>query len=140
ETIDKSAVIASKDVALTWEPDNTYVKDQFATVILGQDIEYIDNEAKTSYVAAFSITDFIASAYVTDPSISNINLVLTTATQMVGQEKSPLEFTMKYFEAEDFSATVKEASAKAIKTIFVIILPIGLLVSGAVVFVKRRLR
>ena len=140
QTIDKTAVIASKDVELTWQPDNTYVKDQFATAILAQDILYVDSVPKTSYIAAFSSTDFIASAYINDSSISNMKLTLAAAKQAVGQNDSQIEFSMKNFDTADFSATVTESATKAIKTIFVIILPILVVVLGIVVFIKRRMR
>lgn len=140
QTIDKSAVIASKDVEKTWVPDNTYVKDQFATVILAQDTLYVDSVPKTSYIAAFASTDFIASAYINDSSISNMKLTLATAKQSVGQNDSPIEFSMKYFDTADFSATVTESATKAIKTIFVVVLPLLVVALGIFVFVKRRTR
>ncbi len=140
QTIDKTAVIAPKDVELTWEPDNTYVKDQFATVILAQDTVYVDSEPKTSYIAAFASTDFIASSYINDSSISNMKITLAAAKQSVGQDDNQMEFSMKYFDTADFSATVTESATKAIKTIFVIILPLLVVVFGIVVFVKRRTR
>lgn len=140
QTIGESAVIAPKDVELTWEPGNTYVKSSFATAILAQDTAYIDSIKKTSYIAAFSSTDFVASNFVTDSSISNMNLVLDAAKLMVGQNENPIEFTMKYFETEDFSATVTEAASKTIKTIFMVVLPISVLVLGITIFIRRRLR
>lgn len=140
ETLDSSSVIASKDVELTWEPDNSYVKNSFATAILAQDTAYIDSIAKTSYIAAFSSTDFIASQFINNSSISNMKLVLQTAKQMVGQSESSIEFTMKYFETENFSATVTESATRAIKIIFVIILPLAAVAVGVVVFVRRRTR
>ena len=140
KTQGETSVIAPKDVELTWEPGNTYVKSSFATAILAQDIEYIDSIPKTSYIAAFSSTDFIASQFVKDASISNMNLVLKAAKKMVNQDENPFEFTMKYFESEDFSATVTEGGTKAVRFIFVITLPVLVLITGIVVFIRRRLR
>ena len=140
QSVDESAVIAPKDVELTWEVPNTYVKSSFATSILAQDTSYIDGVKKTSYIAAFSSADFVDSEFVTDSSISNMNLVLNAAKLMIGQEKNPIEFTMKYLETEDFSATVTEGASKTIKTIFMIVLPIAVLACGITVFIRRRLR
>ena len=140
KTQGETSVIAPKDVELTWEPGNAYVKSSFATAILAQDIEYIDSVAKTSYIAAFSSTDFIASQYVKDASISNMNLVLKTANKIVNQDENPFEFTMKYFESEGFSTPVTEGGTIAIRVIFVATLPVLLLVTGIVIFIRRRLR
>ena len=141
ETIAESVVIAPKDVELTWQPDNTYVKSKYPTAILAQDIAYIDNVAQTSYIAAFSSTDFIASSFVNEASVSNLKLVVNAAKQMVGQEKSPIEFTMKFFESdENYATTLSQGATTTMIVIFVAILPVAILIFGIVVFIKRRLR
>lgn len=132
-----SATVMPEDADEYWTPDTNAEQKSYATLMVTEDLNVIDNNPHRSYVAAFSSYTMISS-YLTK---ENLSAAVNTALYISGSDsESAVTFTPKTIESESFSDQVTAAKANLITVVFVIVIPIAIIVLGIVVFVKRRKR
>ena len=133
---------ADKSVS-SWKPDSKAEVDVSATGIITEDVNVIDNQFMTSYVVAF------ASSNIIDPgnsnssrwkasAVSNMVLTLDIFNSAVGIADAPYTFVPKVITNNHYEAS--QASAVAMRWIFMAAIPVTLIVGGIVVWVRRRTR
>lgn len=135
----ESPVAAPKGTASDWTGADDYEKKAYSTAIMASKLDYDDdNNAITSYVTAFSSSDFLQSEYNEYSSVSNKNLVLAVTEKLAGADNTGISFVSKYIEEESFADKVTETSANVVRLIFMIILPIACIALGVYIYIKRR--
>lgn len=138
DTLD-SVVAAPKDTASDWTGAGDYTQQTYSGLIQAAKEDYDDdNNLISSYVMAFSTTDFINSAYNEQTGVDNKNVLLAAAERATGAENTGISFISKTITDESFADSVTESASKTIMYIFMIILPIVILIVGIVVYIKRR--
>ncbi len=138
-TYSESVTVAPIGSSSEWTPEDDAEYDQFAGVIVGKQEEYVDNEPKASYVVAFASPSFVSESIAeTYASADNMYLALNAANLASGADTDQFSFYMKSFESETYVVT--EGGSKAITYIFQWGIPVLLIISGVVVFVRRRRR
>lgn len=124
-----------------WKPDDTYEKQNYPLLVVTTDNDVVGNELKNSYVAAFSSVEFIYSQWAQLSQFGNMEAAINTATFTAGIEKdNELLFLDKTVTTETFADKVTEAGVSAIQIIFMISIPLILVISGFVVWLRRRNR
>ncbi|MBQ7288623.1 MAG: GldG family protein [Clostridia bacterium] len=98
------------------------------------------SENATSYVLAFSSLDFLTTAYNDNALVGNITFVAEAMNYTVGREAIDIAITAKSVDIADFSAQVNAQNSLMIYLIFMFLLPVGVLVSGILLFIKRKNR
>ncbi len=132
-------VIAPKGVVTDWDGASGQEGKSYATLIESTHKAYDSNANEiTSKISVFSSTYFLASSYNETASVSNKNLTLAMVDRAAKIEDTGIEFVPKSITNESFYESVTEASANAMRAIFMFILPLAVLAAGIVIFVKRR--
>ncbi len=135
-----SVVLAPFGTSTEWEPDKSLPKSQYSTAILTRDTSYeLNSEGDTSYVFAFSSTDFISSLWSQYPTVYNKNLALHLAN-IAGDIDNDIEFVIKTISTQDFAQRVTHSAKFVILSVFVVLLPVTCLAVCIVVYVRRRSR
>jgi hypothetical protein len=113
-------------------------KSQYTTAILTRDTSYEYNSSGvSSYVIAFSSTDFISSVWSQYPTVYNKNLSLHLAN-LIGDIDNDIEFVIKTISTQDFAQRVTFASSLLVLVIFVVLLPAASIATGIVIYIRRR--
>ncbi|MBO5746284.1 MAG: Gldg family protein [Clostridia bacterium] len=117
-----------------WKPAENAQLAKFVTAILSEDGDTVDNKLVSSYVIAFASSDFIGEDFATD-TFANLNLVLDTANFATGNTDAPFNFVPKTIVNTSYNTT--EAATKAIRIIFIAIVPIIVIAGGIFVWIRR---
>lgn len=134
-----TVVAAPKGTTAGWQGASQYAKDSYSTVIEGLKSSYDeeDNEIETR-VAVFSSLSFINSEYNETASVANKELTLVMTERAAGSMNMGISFVSKSVTNETFAQDVTEGSATVMMWLFMIILPVAVLVTGTIVYIKRR--
>ncbi len=133
---------ADKSVS-SWKPDSKAEVDVYATGIITEDVNVIDNKFMTSYVVAFASSNIIDagnsnSSHWNASAVSNMVLTLDIFNSAVGIADAPYTFVPKVISDNHYVPS--QASAVAMRWIFMAAIPVTLIVGGIVVWVRRRTR
>lgn len=135
----ESVVAAPKDTKSDWSGAGDYTQQSYCGLVQAVKEDYDDdNNLIASYVMAFSSTDFINSVYNEQSNVSNKNVLLAAAERAAGAEDTGISFISKTITDESFADSVSQGSANAIMLIFMLIIPLGILAVGIVVYIRRR--
>ena len=129
-----TTVIYPANAPSDWTSDNAETGD-FVRVGMSTHTVYDGIDPMTSNVIAISSADFINNATVSSSYVYNLNLMLSLSNHLVGANDE-ITFTNKVIESETFSPT--EANVNVVRWIFAIIVPIAVIVTGIVIFVRRK--
>ncbi len=135
----ESVVAAPVGTAAGWTGAGNYEKQAYAGVIQAVKEDFDDdNNRMLTHVMAFSSTDFIASEYAEYSSVGNKNVALGAADRAAGAEDSGISFVSKTITTESFADKVTAFSTNVIRIIFMALLPLGCIILGIVIFIRRR--
>lgn len=123
-----------------WKPDGSYDTNQYIGVLMASESTYVDNVLCTSYVCAFSSRDFVDPYWFSTGYDVNSELILNSAKHISGADTEGISFTMKKMSDTSFTDVVTRDSIMVMMAIFQWILPIGLILAGVVVFIRRARR
>lgn len=98
------------------------------------------DEKAESYVLAFSSVDFITTAYNNYQNVGNIAFVAESLNYAAGREATDINITAKTVDSYSFSSPPSSQSTILIYAIFIVLLPLGVLIFGIVLFIKRKNR
>ena len=121
-----------------WTPASDAALDAFPTAILSEDAVAINGEYITSNVVVYSGTNFISKEWVDYSYVSNLNIVLDTVNHCSGATDNPFNFVAKTIVNDNYLARVTETNATTIKIIFMAALPVILVATGLVVWIRRK--
>ena len=135
----ETVVAAPVGVSNDWDGADNYTKQSYSTVIQSERMTYDkDNNEIRNYVIAFSSVGFIYSDYAEMLNVSNKDIALSAAERAIGAEDTGIKFVSKIINTESFADQVTESSSKAIMIIFMICLPVVLLVTSIIVYIRRK--
>ena len=124
----------------TWKPASDAVLDAFPTAILTEDASVDSGTYITSYVAAFATSKFVSSDWTQYSTVANLNFTLDVFNAVAGITDNPFNFAAKTISNETFYVNVTSAKETAIRIIFMGVIPVVLVVTGFVVWIRRRRR
>ncbi len=134
-----SVVTAPKGTADSWKGADKYEKGTYASIIQSQRSAYDkDSNLLKNNVIVMSSTDFVFSELAEYEQTSNKNMSFAVAERAVGAEDTGISFVTKTISEQSFATSVTETSADVIKWIFMILLPVACIVTGIVVYIRRR--
>ena len=139
-TLGETSVVAPAGSSAEWKPDSSYEKALGNGVIITRDLEYIDNVAHSSYVAAFSSTEFVDSEWVSYSDVDNMDIALNAAKVVCEAEEGNISFATKTITSESYADKISTTSANLVRIIFQYAIPLILVACGIVIFVRRARR
>ncbi|MBO5725626.1 MAG: hypothetical protein J6S00_01020 [Clostridia bacterium] len=93
----------------------------------------------SSYVVALSAFNVVAD--VGSDSFINLDISMNVARYISGMENTTQKlFVTRTLASETFAGEVSESGASAIRVIFLIVVPLALIATGVVVWIRRRKR
>lgn len=132
-----SVVAAPLGISENWTGFDEYTPKTYSTVIQSESFAYGENnEDIKSYVMVFSSIEFIYSDYAELSEISNKDIAFAVTERAARSDNTGISFNTKSITNESF--VTDEAAASAIRTIFVIIIPLFMIIAGIAVYIKRR--
>ena len=87
---------------------------------------------------AFSSVEFIYSEWAEYSSLSNKNMVLAATDRAASLDDSGISFISKTITTESFADMVNASDVAVIRWLFVILLPIASIITGIVIFIRRK--
>lgn len=139
-TMGETSVVAPVGSSAQWKPDGSYEKAVHNGIIITRDFEYIDNIPHSSYVAAFSSTDYISSEWASYSDLDNMDSALNAAKVACEAEESDISFATKTIKSESYADKVTEASVNVTRAIFQYTIPALIIICGIFIFVRRARR
>ena len=128
----------SADAGFT--PTSEYKKQSFPNAIVTTESIYDeDNNLHESHVTVFSSTDFISQNWTAYDAVGNLAFANALFKTVSGAENTDISFTNK--TVVDFAfMQPSESSANLLRIIFIVLLPVAIIVTGIVVFFRRKNR
>ncbi len=120
-----------------WTVPDDAEKEKFVTAIMTEDVINVGSDFYISHVVAFASADMISEDFSTD-SWGNLNLVLETFNAATGNADAAFSFVPKTIESESYSGKVTEANTLTVRIIFMAAIPVLVIASGIVVWVRRK--
>ena len=93
-----------------------------------------------SHVLAFSSVNLITTAYNNYQNVGNIALIAESLNFTVGREATNVDITAKTVDSYAFTSPASNQNSIFVILIFVFLIPIGILVFGIILFIKRKNR
>lgn len=135
----KTVVQAPRGSSAGWKDYTEKDFGQYAGVIQAEKLDYdSDNNEITSYIMAFSSVEFIYSDWANYSSLSNKNIALAATDRAADVGATGISFYAKTITTESYADTVKASDVAVVRWIFVIILPLAAIITGIVIFIRRK--
>ncbi len=133
------AIAAPLGVTSDWKDFDKYTPKSYPTVIQSESFSYNeDNEEIRSYVMTFSSIEFIYSQYAEYANVSNKDITFTVSERAANAHNTGISFVTKTITTESFADKVTESNVKVLRTIFIIVLPLIIIVAGIYIYIRRR--
>ena len=135
-----SAVGMPYDATETWKPDQATEKGPFDLLVKATNYSSTTADAKESYVLACASSGFIYDQVLTTSSAANASLILNLFNDMSGVDSNnQVEITPKTIQSTSFSQKLLDSSMPTVmKWIFLGLVPVGMLVAGLIIWVRRK--
>jgi hypothetical protein len=135
-----ATIAAPKGTTAEWKGTEGYEKTTYYGVIESEKVLYVNNERVANYVYAFSSIDFV------EPQTANAgyyasngeSIVLAATKSAAGIKDTTINFNSKVITENVFDEAATEGESNAVRTIFMFVIPIALLVAAVIVYIRRR--
>lgn len=135
----ESVVKAPVGASAEWNDYTDADKETYLGVVQAKREDYNDkNEKISSYVIAFSSTEYINSQWMEYAQLANKDITLKAADRAAAVEDNGISFISKTITDESFADAVSESGTAWMRTIFMIALPILMVVLGIYIFIRRK--
>lgn len=113
-------------------------KEQFDLMLLSTRREIVDNTERSTNVLALSTPYCVASSILTASPYSNAEYLLAIFNNITGNTETGITIVPK--DIEIYSISLSAAAARNLKWIMVIGIPVALLITGIVIWARRKNR
>lgn len=135
-----TVVVRPAGVGDEWSPSGKGGK-AYSAGIVSKDMIYGDNMAElSSYVVAFSSTNLIDPTWDYYSAINNSELILSAVNSIVGRDADSITITSKIINNVSYYDRVTGLTRTIMTTIFAIVLPVAVIATGIIVWVRRKNR
>ncbi len=132
-----SAVLRPLDASDDWTTEGQQTQ-AFNTILVGirETDTTVQSEVQSSNVVAFASSDMFASGFGDSDIFGNSQFTVSLLNQLTGKEENAITVTAK--DLVPVSLDINQTTAIVLGIVFVAVLPLVILVSGLVVFLRRR--
>lgn len=135
----ETVVKAPAGVSAEWNGYTESDKDTYMGVLQAKREDYNDaNEKISSYVMAFSSTEYISSQWMEYAQLANKEISLKVTDRAAAVEDNGISFISKTITDESFADSVTASGTTWMRAIFMIALPVLLVVIGIYIFIRRK--
>lgn len=134
-----TTVAAPKGSTASWTGASEMEPDTYSLLIESIKSNYdADNNEIETRVSVFGSVEFLDSQYTESANYSNKEFTFAMAERAAGVDDTGISFISKSITNNSFIQSVSQASASAIRNIFMFIVPIAVIVVGVYIYIKRR--
>ena len=138
-TTNDTVVKAPVGASVEWKDYSDGDKETYMGVVQAKREDYNDkNEKISSYIMAFSGTDYINSQWMEYAQLANKDISLKAADRAAAVEDNGISFISKTITDESFADAVSAAGTTWVRAIFMIVLPILAVLIGVYIFIRRK--
>lgn len=130
-----SSVLSTTKSAVSIAADNTQSRGQYDLMTLSRETRVVDNESVYSHVLACGSTGFVQNTYLLKNSYGNRD-ILYAAMNAFNRDMVPIDISYKYFDDNSISISTTQANTWLIA--LSIVIPAAVLITGSVVWIRRR--
>lgn len=134
----ESVAVAPAGATTEWSDYTDSDLASYSGVAQAQKFTYNDdNEPISSYIMAFGSIEYIQSEYA-EAATSNKDVTLAATDRAAGVEDSGISFVSKVIENESYADKITSESNKFVMIVFMALIPMAVVVTGIVVFIRRK--
>lgn len=132
-----TCVVRPYGSAADWKPTDKDIKQKYSAAVLSCQLVYDENHDYTlSNLVAFASSDFLTNEYAANSNVANYDLFISTLSAIHERDQENINFVTKTVKTETFIPF--EATTKAMRVTFMIVIPVILLAAAVFVFVRRK--
>lgn len=137
KTMDSTTIMPSGEKD-DWTPANNATKQSFSAMAMSVFAVDRDEEGKdiSSSILVLSSDDFYNAIYVSSSGYANQDALITAINRMVGRTEKSYTVDDKTIKSSTFTPT--EVQSNIIKYVCVGVIPIGVLIVGIVIVIRRK--
>ena len=121
-----------------WTPDDKAVTATYPAAVVTREEDVYNNEYLTdSYVVAFASPDFVSNSLVSNTIIGNLNYNMDILNSVTGQSEA-YSFVAKTISNSSYADQISDGTVTVVRWIFMAIIPILLIVSGVIIWIRRK--
>ena len=128
------AVIKPQDSGDNWSPESDAERKQYSVIMQAIKTRYEGTNPFSSRIVAIGGMEFLNTSFLQTASVNNSQLIMNIFNVSCNKEEG-ITLTPKSYNASTFEITDAQKNGLAIG--FVIVLPLLLIISGIVIWVKR---
>lgn len=132
-----TAAVRPKNAPKNWKAAGN---DKGAVALAAACEEKSADGESVSTVMAFSSTDIANVTWTQYSSIANTNFLISTAKYAIDRSTDEVNFSSRTIVSNSISSEITEGSVNFLKVIFIYVLPLAVVATGIIVFVKRKNR
>ncbi len=120
-----------------WKPTDADVKQKYSAAVLSCQLVYDDNhDYILSNLVAFASTDFLTNEYAATSSVANVDMFINLLNGMHERDADNVTFLTKTVTTETFIPM--ENGVKAIRIIFMAVIPVLMVAAAVFVYIRRK--
>ncbi len=128
------AVIKPQNAGDNWEPDANAEKKSYGTVVQSYKMRFEGTEPYTSRIVAVGGMELLSNTFLSAAQANNAQFIMNIFNVSCNKEAG-ITLTPKSYSSSTFEIT--EAQKNALVIAFVVVLPILLIITGIVVWIRR---
>ena len=128
------AVIKPQNAGDNWEPDANAEKKSYGAVVQSYKMRFEGTEPYTSRIVAVGGMELLSSTFLSAAQANNAQFIMNIFNVSCDKEAG-ITLTPKSYSSSTFEIT--EAQKNALVIAFVVVLPILLIITGIVVWIRR---
>ncbi len=95
-----------------------------------------DSESKSSHVAVIGSSVALSDTLLSSTTYGNSSYIVSMLNTLIDRENVGVTIESKSLESEELGITT--AQIRVLSVIFIIVIPLGVLITGIIIFIKRR--
>lgn len=131
------AYIRPSDAADSWKPSGADGKGKWAFAVDSSKVMYEGTEESSSHIVAIGSMEMLSNSYLFSSQLQNSQFIMNIFNTLCGKNEG-ITLTPKTFEFTPFDITAAQSNILAV--IFIGIVPVGIVVGGIVIWVRRKHR
>ena len=136
---DISTVMRSSADALAVKDGNvTDSRGNYNLMVVSKELRMIDNQEYSSYVLCTATADFTSEKYINSNVYANKD-ILYSAFKLMGRDFIPADITFKVLESYEIE-NMTTAQANRWTAALILVLPCAILITGAVICLRRKFK
>ena len=128
------AVIKPQDSGDNWKPADDAERKQYSVIMQAVKTRFENNEPISSRIVAVGGMEFLSASFLQASQVNNLQLIMNIFNVSCDKEAG-ITLTPKSYEVTTFD--INDAQKNTLTIVFVIVLPVALIITGIIIWLRR---